>query len=173
MLANEFLDVVRKAMPPRKELRQFGLDDSEIEGIQQTFMHTRRTGRNVLDAQSEIEKMIMANDCSNLEVGLMRFLPEPRAHPHGVIIAFCEADPVVVRKDGTIAMYDHARADMEPKECALDSERFLDALAKFVEIRRRKTEWRGRVSEAAKLCASLAGGSASQELFVSLCSFLN
>ena len=115
--------------------------------------------------------MILDNDCSTLEVGLIRFLDRPHDHRHGVQVAFCEADPIVVWRVGTVAMHDHVNPD-EAVMCAADSERFFDALRAFLTIRLEKSKWKGRINEAAEKCAEKAGGNDFTTFFRMLCSFL-
>ena len=115
--------------------------------------------------------MILDNDCSTLEVGLIRFLDRPHDHRHGVQVAFCEADPIVVWRVGTVAMHDHVNPD-EAVMCAADSERFFDALSAFLTIRLEKSKWKGRINEAAEKCAEKAGGNDFTTFFRMLCSFL-
>ncbi len=160
-------------MPSSEQLNEYGLDESEISDIQKTF---KSVERNLSDsdsgARSEIERLILRNDCSTVEVGLLRFLSYPKEHPQGAVVAVCENDPIVVRGDGTVAMYDHGNPDLKAMDCGADSERFLDALAAFIDIRRNKLQWKGRVTAAAEVCSQLAGGPAYLDFFRLLCGFL-
>lgn len=109
--------------------------------------------------------MIVENDCSAIVVGSIQFLEWPQDHPRGIIVALCEADPIVVADGGRIAMYDHANPDHEVLECAADSERFLEGLATFLRIIKDRENWRGRAEEASNKCADLAGGSTYSHFF--------
>jgi len=173
MHATEFLEIVHRAMPTREELESFGLDDDEIVEVQRTFTSKARLpSNNRRIAKDEVEKMILENDCSSVEIGAVQFLNEPASHAHGTVVALCEADRLVVRQDGSVVVYDHADPERIQMECAVDSEHLLDGLAAFVEIRRNRSKWRGRTQEAAAVCANKAGGAAYTDFFASLCGFL-
>jgi hypothetical protein len=171
MLSTDFLIALQNVMPPRVELEANGLDPDEIESVQATFRFVPRS-RSASTSRSELEKMILDNDCSSVEVGLIRFSDRPREHPHGTQVALCEADSIVVSPAGTITMHDHANPD-KAMNCAASSERFLDALGVFLTIRREKSKWKGRGNEAAELCAEKAGGINFREFFRLLCGFLD
>jgi hypothetical protein len=170
MRYTDFLVVLQNAMPPRAELEAYGLGRDDIESVQATFRFTLRNEPSSVSG-SELERMILDNDCSNIEVGLIRFLEEPNKHRHGVQVAFCEADPIVVSPAGTVVLYDHANPDYA-MNCAASSERFLDALGAFLIIRREKSKWKGRGNAAADLCAEKAGGGHYVAFFRMLCGFL-
>jgi hypothetical protein len=172
MNSSDFLSALNMAMPSREELEAYGLSSNEIDGVQGSFRFIERNPSGIsLASRSEAERMIVEFDCSALEVGLVRFLDRPREHRHGVQVAFCETDPIVVCPDGTVAMYDHANAD-KAVNCAADSEHFLDGLSVFLTVRREKAKWKGRAQEAAALCANKAGGLLYMEFFRLLCGFI-
>ena len=173
MHGTDFLVALRNIMPSRTELEACGLDPDQITSVQATFKFIPRkpSGAGSDSARTEIERMILDNDCSTLEIGLIRFLDRPHKHRHGVQVAFCEADPVVVWPGGTVAMHDHANPD-DTVICAADSERFLDALSTFLTIRLEKSKWKGRINEAADICAEKAGGNDFTTFFRMLCSSL-
>jgi hypothetical protein len=166
----DFLLALHNVMTSRAELEAYGLDIDEIEGVQATFRFSPRKQPSSV-SRNELEKMILDNDCSTVEVGLIRFLDKPREHRHGVQVAFCEADPIVVSPAGLVAMYEYANPD-KAMSCAADSERFLDALSVLITIRREKSRWKGRSNEVAELCSEKAGGSNYIMFFRLLCNFL-
>ncbi len=173
MLGSEFLAIVGSATPDRDELDENGLDDDEIDAIQNTFSYTVRESQNQpAVSATELERMILDHDCSTIEIGMVRFLEWPESHPHGIAVAHCEADTIVVRTDGSVGLYDHAHPESVAMECAADSESFLRGLAAFVEVRTNRSEWRGRAESAADHCSTLAGGSAFTDFFAILCGFL-
>lgn len=173
MPGSDFLAAVRKAMPDRDELEDYGLDDEEIDAIQSTFSSRARVAKpSPEESASELERMILDNDCSTVEIGLVRFLERPRPHSEGVAVAYCEANMIVVRADGSVSLYDHAAPATVAMECAASSEAFLDGLAAFVEIRANKSDWMGRPALAAQHCSAQAGGSAYMDFFATLCGFL-
>lgn len=160
MFSSEFVKIIRQEMPSRVELESFGLEPHEIAAVQASFLAVARMPEvQIASNISELEKLISAYDCSGVEVGLIRFLAESRPHSHGVQVAYCEADSIVVEATGEVAMYDHADG-RRSLSCAQESMRFLDALRVFVEMRNNKPKWNGRAEEAANLCAEMAGGGA-------------
>lgn len=166
-----FLEQLYDAMPNRDDLEDYGLEEGEIQEIQGTFVATKRrfsTGQG----SGEIERLIEEFDCSKVEIGLIRFQGKLSNQPYGTVFAFCEADPLAICADGSIAMFDHESPDSKQVKCASNSERFLDALAAFIDIRANKSHWKGRIGEAAEVCANAAGGSQFQEFFRLLCGFI-
>lgn len=89
------------------------------------------------------------------------------------MVALCEADLIVIRNDGSVAMFDHERPDVLAMECARDSLSFLDLLTEFTGIVRDKNRWQGRAREAADKCIVLAGGGAYKDFCNLLCGFLD
>ena len=158
-------------MPSRGELEADGLSVEGIEDIQGSFRATPRQLSGSVPG-SELEKMILDYDCSKIEVSWIRFLDKPVPHPHGIQVAYFEADMIIVSPTGTIVMYDHENADFVMAECAADSERFLDALITFLTILRNRSKWKGQYNAAVELCAEKAGGRNYAKFFNVLCGFL-
>lgn len=167
----DFLNLVSSFRPSREELIEYGLDEAEIEDIRGTFSVTTRPLVGDVGGD-EVSKMILKNDCSQLAIGLLRFVVRPIEHSKGKIVAYCEADPVIVRWDGVIVMCDHAGGVDVDIECARDSEKFLDAIGKFAEIRKNKLQWKGRFDDAVEISAGLAGNINSRDFYKILCGFL-
>ena len=154
-------------MPQRHVLADYGLNDDEIADIQATFVARRRSA-SADPAASEAERMIVEFDCSRVEIGLVRLHGEITGHPEGLVFASCEADPLVVRADGCIAMLDHAVGQKIALLCAADSERFLDAMTVYVDHRAAKDTDRCR-TDAAEECAKAAGGAQYRDFYRLLC----
>ena len=171
MTADEFLRHLEQAMPERSSLEAHGLDEDDIEAIQSTYVAPLRATTTASDV-SEVERLVLDFDCSNVEVGLVRFNDRPMASPRGTCFAYCEADPLVVLRDERVALCDHASPQTIVLLCARDSSRFLDAMAAFVSLRRDKAAWKGRVEQAATRCAHSAGGPEYQAFYRSLVAFL-
>lgn len=171
MQVETFLEILHKAMPTRESLLGYGLDDEDIRHIQLTFIARRR--KTFSDsATPELLRMVTDYDCSTLEIGLLQFLSQPQEHPNGIHVANCEADPVVLKPDGTIVMLDHAAPGAEQR-CAIDSEHFLGALAQFVEIRANRPAWLGKTNQAITQCTQAAGSQQCEDFYRILCSFLD
>lgn len=173
MKGKDFLTLLARAMPSMSELAQYGLDEEEAEEIQASFKSVERpSSGGGVSFSSELQTLVSENDLSTVEVGLVTFPSHPEITDRGVVVAYFEADPLVVQRDGSVAMSDHARPDVL-RTCAASSEAFLEALARFVEIRSRKKDWNGRLAEAASICAEAAGGSDYKWFYSALCGFLN
>lgn len=173
MNAEDFVARLRDAMPSQESLADYGLDDEEIDAIQLTFIAKPRDQvQSTQESNHEIQRLIRDFDCSTVEIGLVRFCNEFAHLQSGERFAFCEADSVLLRKDGAVALYAHSAPDSLLLECAADSERFLDALAEFVEVQKKKRDWEGRVQEAAIRCATAAGGEKYLDFYRLLCAFL-
>lgn len=176
MKANEFVEVLRKAMPTRESLEEYGIDDDNIHYIQATFLAVQRIASIEERAEAKshsnpVSQLISEYDCSNVEVGLLRFASAILPHKNGSQIAVCEADPVVLENDASINLYDHSTNEVSLR-CAVDASHFLDALGRFVEIRGDKLKWLGNVEEAGRQCADLAGGPEYEPFYRMLCAFL-
>ncbi len=173
MKGKDFLALLARAMPSMSELLQYGLDEHEAEEIQAGFKSVERPSLGGgVRFSSELQSLVSENDLSTVEVGLVTFPSHPEITDLGVVVAYLEADPIVVRHDGSIAVLDHARPTFS-RTCAANSEAFLEALARFVEIRSRKKDWNGRSADAASICADAAGGSDYKWFYSELCGFLD
>lgn len=170
MNAETFVQHLKSAMPDRADLEDYGLDEDEIRQIRGALQAHRR-GTDGAPA-TEIERLVSEFDCTRVEVGAVRFDDRATAHRFGTAFGRCEADPLVVTRGGSVVMVDHADPGGRRVSCASDSERFLDALARFVSIQHDRGEWRGRPDEAAESCALAAGGEQHTEFYRILCSFL-
>ncbi len=172
MNAEDFLKVIQSAMPDYEELKEYGLEDREIIDIQSTFKFTRKIqDTNLKKSVSELERMISEYDCSKIELGLIRFIKDSKQLKNGVMCAYSEADLLIVNDDGSVSIYDHAEPNRITQNCAVDSSCFFDALAEFIDIRKHKLDWRGRIDEAAERCGGIAGGSQYEKFYFSLLSF--
>jgi hypothetical protein len=174
MRAEEFVQRLQAVMPSRECLQDYGLDEDEIEDVQSTFIAVRRNVGQAKEAlsSSEIERLFELFDCTQVEIGLIRFGNRPTNHDNGICFAECEADLLVLNHDGRIVLYDHDHGADEGLPCAVNASYFLDALAEFLTIRHDKQIWKGRVLEAASKCAHVAGGTEYQKFYELLCAFL-
>lgn len=170
MNAQAFLRHVEHALPSRTSLEDYGLDDEEIEEIRSTFLAPKR-GPSDKRNLSPLERMVVEFDCSKLELGLVRFSDRLISLPLGTCFGYCEADPLVLTEDGSVALCDHERPDLVHQLCAENADRFLDAMATFVSLRSEKAAWMGKVDQAADKCATAAGGRKYMDFFCSLCAF--
>jgi hypothetical protein len=171
MMPVDFVNKLSDAMPSVEELDEYGMDESEIEDIRRTFFARKRDKPIDLSGlpESSLTRLVRDYDCSTLEIGLVRFRETAKMLEHGWCFADCEAEEVVVTRDGTILLVDAGHPRLK---CARDGTGFLNGLGEFIDLRRRKVEWKSRVSEAARKCAVAAGGDEYVEFFEMLCSFL-
>ena len=172
MNAAAFILHVERAMPSEAALKAHGLAEGEIDEIRATFLAPRRAASSA-KYLSAVEQMVVDFDCSRLEVGLVRFSGQLVRLPRGTCFGHVEADPLVVTKDGSIALCDHARPEVVHQLCAKSADRFLDGMATFVSLRCEKAAWMGRVAEAAERCAQDAGGLQYADFFRSLCALFS
>lgn len=169
MSGEQFVAHLRRAMPDRETLEEYGLDPDEVADIQATFVAHARTS-NGFTASNEIEQMLADFDCSKVEVGLVRFLERGEGHSLGKVFAFCEADRLILRPDGAIVMLPHSGTGGEIR-CAASPAQFLDAIALFADMIADKSAWKGKTNIAAERCATAAGVPSDGDFYRLLCGF--
>ena len=171
MRAHEFVEFLKRATPTKQELESYGLAGSEIDDIQSLFNAIPRSPSGT-EQPDELIALITEFDCSSIEIGGIEFKSSPTPHRHGIVFGKYEADPLVIVIEGDIAMFDHANVGVDPIVIAANSESFLDALAKFVDILKSKVDWADRFDEAVEQCSQLANGKNSEEFFRTMLAFL-
>jgi hypothetical protein len=172
MRSEEFVAALATSAPSTSELAAGGLDAAGMAAMLRTRQVKARLHPPPATTVCELERLLLTYDCSTVEVGLLRFLDGPRPHVAGTQVAWVEADPVVVRPDARVALYDHADGS-RLMDCAADGGRLLDALAHFVSIVGHRQRWQGRSAEAARSCAACAGGEEFASFYGTLCGFLD
>ena len=174
MKATDFLHALRLSMPTEEELRLYGLDENEIGNIQGGFMATPRAGAPSPPlVAGEIGQLVERYDCKSIEVGIVHFDQKLTSAYDGYKFGACESDPLVINHLGNVLMYEHSNAKHPPEICAISPEKFLDALAAFVEIRASRAGWAGKVEDAIKKCCLASGVSSARSFYASICSFLD
>ncbi len=169
MSGEQFVAHLRRAMPNRETLEEYGLDADEVADIQATFVAPARTSSGFI-AGNEINQMMADFDCSKVEVGLVRFLEQGEGHSLGRVFAMCEADRLILRPDGAIVMLPHGGTGGEIP-CAVSPAQFLNAIATFVDMRTDKSAWKGKTDIAAERCAAAAGVPSDSDFYRLLCGF--
>jgi hypothetical protein len=158
MLAEEFVDVLRKAAPSRIALTNYGLEPDEVAQILASFECRIRKDKKVEDHnQSQLERLIYVYDCAAVEVASLRLVGAPLRYGEGRIVGHWEADPVVLCDNGRVEAYDHAQPGVKLADCATNGDRFLAALSLVVQARATPKESRGSIAEVASTCAATAG----------------
>ena len=171
MRAEHFLNNVQLSAPSLRTLEDFGLDQDEIEEIRLAFQCQRKPdATDDGPFRNELERMLHLYDCSNLEIGLIRFSSDPRRTVAGVAIGCVEADPLIVHDDGQVATYDHADEQEMMLPCARTAEHFLEALSTFLHLRIEEGSRPRNARMAAELCAHAAGGLQYLSFYEVLCS---
>jgi hypothetical protein len=166
--ADEFVTVVRRLAPSPDEAARRELASTEVAQLERRYACAPRPGRAPRD--NVLEDLLNRYDVSALEIGRVEFVSDPRPHWAGVVVAFFEADPVVVLLGGEVAVFEQARFGDRFLDCAADAPRFLEALACFAEGLRARASWLNDLDAAARRCAELAGGERYEPFFVALCS---
>ncbi|WP_254512204.1 hypothetical protein [Anatilimnocola floriformis] len=174
MDADEFVTRLRAAMPSGEELEEYGLDEEEIRDIQATFIVKKNDTGQAWKGGCEVERLIREYDCSQLEIGGLRFAGVASEYPTGgQILGDFDNNPLVLNAAGEVIVCERVAPASVFMKCAVDCDRFLDALANFVCIRKDKSNWKGRATEAATRCAQLAGGNDCLKFYQVLCGFID
>lgn len=168
MTADEFVAVVRRLAPSRAEAARRDLSDHELAQLERRFACAPRQGRTA--RANALEDLLNRHDVSALSIGRVEFVSDPRPHWAGKVVAFFEADPLVLMRDGELAVFEQARFGERYLDCAADAPRALDALAAFAEGLRARAAWLDDLDRAAQRCARLAGGERYEPFYVALCS---
>lgn len=171
MTPSAFITVLQSAKPSAEKLRAAGLNDGEIDDIHRYFTATKRSALHSGSSGNELEQLLADYDCSSLDIGGVTFLDQPIGCDHGVMIGRHEADPLVIRNDGSVVLCDHKESGHQ-LTCAVDPDHFLDGLAAFVRIVNDRRAWRGKATGAADICASAAGVAECPTFYLSLCGYL-
>jgi hypothetical protein len=166
--ADEFVAVARRLAPSPEEAALRDLSSSEVEQLARRFACTPRPGRAA--RQNVLEDLLNRYDVSALEIGRVELVSDPRPHWAGKVVAFFEADPLVLLRDGELAVFEQARFGERYLDCAADAGRLLAALACFAEGLRARAAWLDDLDAAARRCAALAGGARYEPFYVALCS---
>jgi hypothetical protein len=166
--ADEFVTVVRRLAPSPEEAARRDLSAAEQERLSRRFACAPRPGRAPRD--NTLEDLLNRYDVSELAIGRVEFVSDPRPHWAGVVVGFFEADPVVVLLGGEVAVFEQARFGERYCDCAADSASFLAALACCAQGMRARAAWLDDLDAAARRCAELAGGEKYVPFFVALCS---
>jgi hypothetical protein len=166
--ADEFVAVVRRLAPSREEAALRDLSGVEIAQLERRFACSPRAGR--VARANALEDLLNRHDVSELQLGRVEFVSDPRPHWAGKVVAFFEADPLVLVQGGELAVFEQARFGERYLDCAADAPRLLDALAEFAVGLRTRAAWLDDLDGAAQRCASLAGGERYEPFYVALCS---
>lgn len=170
MNADEFVSTIQRCRPGERQAATHGLGAEDIAALQQRFTCPMRTPAR--EARADVlEDLLVRYDCRHLEIGRVRFVSAPRPHRAGTVVAFWEAEPLVVRPSGEVTVFEHEPFGEELMACARDGARLLDALARFLQMFFERGDWLGRTDLAAQLCAELAGGPPYVDFFVGLMGF--
>jgi hypothetical protein len=168
MNADAFVHALRRLIPSREEAALRAYAPSELERLTRRYACPLREGRK--PRANALEDLLHRYDVSALELGRVEFLAGARPHWAGQVVAFFEADPLVLVRQGEVALFEQARFGERLLVCAASAEQFLDALGCFVAGLRTRAAWLDDLDGAALRCAALAGGAAFEPFYVALCS---
>lgn len=163
MNADAFAALLLELAPTREDLARGGVDEEgEVEGILACFRRLRREPSATPQAprsDDELVRLVTVYDCSRVAVLGVGFDGRAQLEARGIRVAGWEADPIVVRPDGTVAVFEHDTPTAFL--CgAQTGARFLDALAFALQsmmASNRRGEQGWRTEPLAERCAELAG----------------
>jgi hypothetical protein len=161
----EYFVLKLKELSPTKEiLAANGFGDEEIAQIMKSYICVPRAG-DVNAPSDALLRLLSAYDCSNLEVGLIRFKEEFVEEAAYYIVGEVEADILVISKTTKeVCVLDHTVPEHVVSFCASTSDAFLGALLSFASFlfQRLKDETLFDNTAFTKhwvhLCAEKAGG---------------
>jgi len=128
----------------------------------------RNPSSTVVVGDRTLSDLFSKFDPSSLEIGMVRFPPEPTEVDNGWVVAIDEADPIILsNSSGRLHVEDHASPGFVICECAIDGGAFLSAL---LPLARYLSEW-PRLESAADVlndCVERAGGEAFRSFYRTL-----
>lgn len=165
MAPDIFVKQLAALAPTPAELERLGLPKEEARRWIESFLCIERKHPLQADGGSDELMTFLRNwDCSNIEIGMIRFPDPPAARPGAMYVGCVEADPLLMLTDtGEIAVYELgtnkllwwvARSGAHLLEAILLAARFLEARGSGRIDFNDYTAARHSASE----CASAAGG---------------
>lgn len=161
----EYFVLKLKELSPTKEiLAANGFGAEEIAQIMKSYTCASRAGC-VNSPSDTLLRLLSAYDCSNLEIGLIRFKREVVEDIAYYIVGEVETDILVISKTTKeICVLDHTVPEHVVSFCASNSDAFLDALLSFATFlfQRLKDETlfdnTAFIKHCVYVCAEKAGG---------------
>jgi hypothetical protein len=166
MKAEEFADCIARLAPSRSRLAEFEFSASFVDRLLEKHVCRPRLGGRVPEGapQDALLTLLAAWDVSKVTVGQVEFLPEPEPHRDGWQVGYVESDPLVLRRDSEIVVYEHATDCHLLWRAARDGEHFLGALVTAEEYLLRRLLGDAPYTDlnlarsVAQACAAKAGG---------------
>jgi hypothetical protein len=131
MTPEYFVLKLKEVSPTKEILAANGFGDEEITQIMKSYACAPRADH--INASSDtLLRLLSAYDCSNLEVGLIRFKEEVVEEVAYYIVGEVEADILGISKTTKeVCVLDHTISEHVVSFCASNSDAFLDALLSF------------------------------------------
>lgn len=128
----EYFVLKLKELSPTKDiLSANGFSDEEIAQIMKSYTCAPRAGHVNVHSDTLL-RLLSAYDCSNLEIGLIRFKEEVVEDVSYYIVGEVEADFLGISKTTKeVHVLDHTVPEHVVSFCASNSDAFLDALLSF------------------------------------------
>jgi hypothetical protein len=131
MNASEFKQRLAECAPATADLEKLGLSKDDVEQFRRSFfIPARTTSAKGVSFAGELGSLLEQSDLSEVEIGMVRFFPEPEKRDSNWAIGQVEADPLVVDSaSGEVYVEDLTAAQKYILwRCAKDGESLLSAL---------------------------------------------
>jgi hypothetical protein len=176
MRAEEFAALLDElATLERSDAKVFGRTDeaADREFATSTVKPRQRSSANV--SGDELVRLHALFDCSGLVTcGDFNFPDMPAQTSQGLLVAFEEADPIVIDASGVVLLMDHEDPDSDfvIARCAASGAAFLDALGSYLCVIRKKQQGQQVFLDAENQSTALAGGEEYRKFWRSKCALL-
>ena len=172
MLADQFVFRLSLAAPSLERLAAVGIVGDEAAEILRSFNCIPREGlRKPTIEMDELIRLVEQWDSTAVEIGMLRFSGGSKQTSMGVQVGLIEADPLVVRSDGHVIVYELGMEEHVLWLVANSGAQLLDAvLIAAVALNERlfvdESIDRGEgVRRIAAQCSEAAGGAQFKDFF--------
>jgi hypothetical protein len=163
MEPTKFVELLADLAPSATELERVGVTGSHAEHFRRSFRcPVRRSDRK---ERNEILALLNGWDLTHVEIGMIRFAPNPEQLQGRIRVGTVEADPLLIIDDaGEVVVEELGASGHILWAVAAGSSMFLDALIPAAEFLSRRMvgaidlEDMKRARATAEQCASMAGG---------------
>ncbi|SJZ93259.1 hypothetical protein [Sediminibacterium ginsengisoli] len=129
MEASLFVEKLKMLAPLKEEFKGLDMPDDFIEQLISSYNCTLKTNDNLVFLKDPILTLLNSYDCSNLEIGIIKFYNNPIENVDYYKIGNVDADILILEKlTLKIVVLDYANLDHIIWECASNSANFLEAL---------------------------------------------
>ena len=171
MQAEEFVKGLSELAPSESWLQKEGLSLDDATKIRSSFVINAREG-GVQYERNPLLDLGLRFDASNVEIGMIRFGGEGIETDDGWLVGKVEADDLLLKRfSGQVIVHEFGEIDHTLWKCAMSGGGFLDAVLKtafylerFARDESLSDDEHAR-TQAAHVCASLAGGEKCLEFY--------